>query len=92
MKTSKNRSAPKNFMNLVQAPMIIETHYVSKKEVLAMTLNNFTVDGVEFLITGTHIKEFDECVCDVKNTSTGQTKEIEHQKLCRIIKDSQNKS
>lgn len=91
MKTSKNRPAPKNFMNLQEAKMIIETHYVSKKEVLAMTSNNFTVDGVEFLITGTHEKEFGEFVCDVKNNATGKTNEIEHQKLCRIIRDSQNK-
>ncbi len=69
--------------------MKIELH----KGTYSMDSLNFEVDGVPFLITGTrHDERHKIYLVDVKNLNTGKTKELEHQRLCRIILRSQESS
>lgn len=72
--------------------MIIETHYLKGKEFLTMDTNEFIVDGVQFRITGTEAREFDETICTVKNLNTGKSVEMDHQHLCRLIQKDQQKT
>lgn len=45
----------------------------------------FTVDKVDYLITGTHVDPWGNTIDDVKNLSTKVWKEIERSRLVRIL-------
>lgn len=57
--------------------------------IYAMTDHRFSVDGVDFIITGTKRitdhEHGDYHVCDIKNLSNGKTSTMEHQDLCKLL-------
>lgn len=58
---------------------------IGRRTVYAMDSLEFTLNGVDFLITGTNHAEDGKYYCDVKNLNTGKSKTLEHQRLCLII-------
>jgi hypothetical protein len=57
---------------------------------LTMDSLNFTVDGVDFLIDGTQIVD-GVCWVDLKNLSNGKRSTVEHQKICQMILERQDR-
>jgi hypothetical protein len=55
-----------------------------------MDSENFEVNDTKFKITGTRL-DGNLAFVSIKNVVNGKTSEIEHQKLCKIILNEQNK-
>ena len=70
--------------------MQVDKTKVGRRLVYGMDSNEFTSGGVDYLITGTRREEDGKYYCDVKNLSTGNSKTIEHQRLCLIILKAQD--
>jgi len=68
--------------------MIIEYH----KGKYSMDSRYFNVDGVNFEIIGTEVDRHNICIVTVRNSAKGFTSEVEHQRLCRIILQEQEKT
>ena len=66
---------------------------IIKKEDGFLTMDSlrFKAEGVDYLITGTHIID-NVCTVDLKNLSTGKRSSHEHQKLCKMIQARQDKA
>jgi len=64
----------------------VESHFSRGKEVLSLSHMDFEVDGVPFRVIGTR-EEVGDYICMIKNMKNKKISEMDHQRLCRVVRD-----